>query len=811
MSTLWQDLRYAARMAMKNPGFTTIAVITLALGIGINSAIFSVVNALLVRPLPFEDLDRIVALWERVPSQGVERNETAAANYFDWSAQQTSCSHTGVYRGWSANLTGDGNPENMVGYRVSASLFDVLGVRPLHGRVFTTEEEQPGKENVVILNYGLWQRRFGGDPAIVGKTISINGVTSTVVGIMPPEFNYPRGGQLLAPLALTQSEAQNRGSHYLLAVARLKPGVSPAQAQAELDTIMARLEREHPNTNTGRGIGVFPLLDDTVRFYSQALLTLMCAVGFVLLIACANVANLMLARAAGRDKEMAIRTALGASRWHIMRGLFTESLLLALIGGVLGVLLAFWASDLFKSAIPAEFFDFIPGWKNIGVDFRVLAFTLSLSVLTGLLFGLAPALQASKPDLTAALKDKSSSGFGSSGGSGKRRLRSALIIAEVTLSFVLLIGAGLMMKSFIRLIVADPGFNAENVLTMELSLPYEKYREAGQREAFYRQLLERVEALPGVESAGAVNHLPLGGSNTSTSFLVEGVPEPPPGQDFDGRWRVCSPHYFRALGMTLLEGRAFTDRDRAGAQPVVIVNETLARKYWPNESAIGKRIRFTGDPARNPWMQVVGVVRDVKHELSLEVTPEYYLPHSQDAWGELVLAARTRGEPTALASAIRGEVLKLDNDQPVSRIRTMEQVSAESVMLQRHSVVALGIFASLALLLAAIGLYGVMSYTVTQRTNEIGIRVALGANPRDVMKLVVRQGMALVLVGVAVGVIASLGLARLIDTLLVDVRPTDPLTFSISGLLLVVVALLACWIPARRAARVDPMVALRQE
>jgi predicted permease len=808
MSNLWQDLRYAARMAMKNPGFTSIAVITLALGIGINSAIFSVVNALLVRPLPFDDLDRIVALWERVPSQGVERNETAAANYFDWSAQQTSFSRTGVYRGWSANLTGDDNPENMVGYLVSASLFDVLGVRPLHGRAFTAEEEQPGKENVVILNYGLWQRRFGGDPGIVGKTISLNGVARTVVGVMPPEFNYPRGGQLLAPLALTPDQARNRGSHYMLAVARLKPGVSPAQAQAELDTIMARLEREHPNTNTGRGIGVFPLLEDTVRFYSQALLTLMCAVGFVLLIACANVANLMLARAAGRDKEMAIRTALGASRWRIVRGLFTESLLLALIGGVFGVLLAFWASDLFKSAIPAAFFDFIPGWKHIGVDMHVLTFTLSLSMLTGLLFGLAPALQASKPDLNAALKDKSSIG---SGRSGKRRLRSALVIAEVALSLVLLVGAGLMMKSFIRLIGADPGFNAENVLTMELALPYAKYREADQREAFYRQLLERVEALPGVESAGAVNHLPLGGSNTSTSFLVEGVPEPPPGQDFDGRWRVCSPHYFRALGMTLREGRAFTDQDRAGAQPVVIVNETLARKYWPNESAIGKRIRFTGDTARNPWMQVVGVVRDVKHELNLEVTPEYYLPHAQDAWGEMVLVARARGEPAALASAIRGEVLQLDEDQPVSRIRAMEQVSAESVMLQRHSVVALSVFASLALVLAAIGLYGVMSYTVTQRTNEIGIRVALGANPRDVMKLVIVQGMALVLFGVASGSIASLGLARLIEPLLFEVDPTDPLIFSASAALLATAALLACWIPARRATKVDPMVALRQE
>jgi putative ABC transport system permease protein len=808
MQTLLQDMRYSARMLTKNPGFTSIAIITLALGIGVNSAIFSVVNALLVRPLPFENLDRIVALWERVPSRGVERNENAAANYFDWSKQQTSFERTGMYRGWSANLTGDDNPENLVGHQITASLFDVLGVKPQYGRAFTAEEEQPDKKNVVILKYGFWQRRFAGDLGIIGKTISINDVPRTVVGIMPPDFNFPPGGQLLAPLALTPNEARNRMSHYLLAVARLKTGIPLEQAQAELDTIMARLERQYPNYNTGRGLGVFPLLDDTVRYYRNALLTLMSAVGFVLLIACANVANLMLARAAGRDKEIAIRTALGASRWRIVRGLFSESLLLALIGGGAGVLLAFWASDLIKSVIPAEFFDFVPGWRQIGVDLRVLSFTFALSLFTGVIFGLAPALQASRPDLNVSLKDKSSIGLG---GSRKRRLRSALVITEVALSFVLLIGAGLMMKSFIRLIGTDPGFNPANVLTMELTLPYAKYGEASQRENFYRQLLERIESLPGVESAGAVNHLPLGGSNTSSSFLVEGFPEPPPGQDVDGRLRVCSPHYFQALGMTLLEGRAFTDQDRTGSQPVVIVNKTLAQRYWPNGSAIGKRIRFTGDQARNPWMQIVGVVRDVKHELNLEVVPEYYLPHAQDAWGEMILASRTRGEPDALAAAIRAEVSKLDKDQPVSRIRTMEQVSADSTMLQRHSVSALGVFAALALLLAAIGLYGVMSYTVTQRTNEIGIRIALGANPRDVLKLVIAQGMALVSIGMAVGLIASLGLTRLIETLLFKVKPTDIFTFSVSAALLAIVALLACWIPARRAAKVDPMVALRQE
>ena len=807
MQTLLQDLRYGARMLLKKPGFTLIAVITLALGIGVNSAIFSVVNALLVRPLPFDNLDRIVALWEKVPSRGVERNETAAANYLDWSAQQTSFEHTGLYSWWSANLTGVENPENIQGYLITASLFDVVGVRPLHGRAFTAEEEQPGKDDVVILNHGLWRRRFGGDPGVIGKTISINGAPRTVVGVMPPEYNFPRGGELLAPLALTQRQAQNRVAHYLLAVARLKPGVSIAQAQAELDTIMTRLERQYPNTNTGRGLGVFPLLRDTVRDYRPALLTLMGLVGFVLLIACANVANLLLARAAVRDREMAIRAALGASRWRVARQLFTESILLALIGGALGVLLALWAGDLIRSAIPAEYMNFIPGWKLIGVDLRVLAFTFALSTLTGLLFGLAPALQASKPDLNVALKE----GGKSSGGFAKRRLRSALVIAEVALSFMLLIGAGLMMKSFIRLIGADPGFSADGALTMELSLPRAKYGEAGRRATFYQQLLEQVESLPGVESAGVVNHLPLGGSNTSSSFLVEGVPEPPPGQDFDVRYRVCSPHYFRALGMTLREGRAFTDQDKAGGQPVVIVNETLARKYWPNESAVGKRIRFTGDPARNPWMQVVGVVRDVKHELNLAVTPECYLPHAQDAWDDMVLVARTRADSAAMTSAIRSVVSKLDKDQPVSRIRTVERIRSESVMIQRHLVIAMGVFALLALSLAAIGLYGVMSYAVSQRTNEIGLRMALGAMPRDVLKLVVGHGIALVFIGMAIGLIASLALSRLIEKLLFGVSPTDSLTFGATALLLTIVALLACWIPARRATKVDPMVALRYE
>lgn len=806
METLIKDIRYGARSLLKRPALAIIAIVTLAVGIGANSAIFSTVNALLLKPLPFPDPDRIVALWDKVPSRGVERNEVAVANYLDWRAQNKTFEQLGIYRWWSTNLTGSDSPERVQGFQVTPNFLDIVGVKPMMGRGFSAEEDQPGKDAVALLTYSLWQRRFGADPNIVNKTIATNGVARTVIGVMPPDFNYPKGAEIYAPLAITPELGRSRGNHSYLGIGRLKPGVSLQGAQADLNTIASQLEKQYPETNTGRGVVIYPILEDTVRMYSTALWVMMAAVGFVLLIGCANVANLMLARATGRQREIALRAALGASRFRIIRQLLTESVLLSLLGGALGIVVAYWGVDAIRSANPGEAARFAPGWNHLGINLPVLAFTLLLSVLSGVLFGLAPAWQFSKPDLNSALKEG-----GRQGTSGSHRLRGLLVVSEVALSLMLLISAGLLIRSFLQLVKTDPGFNSDNLLTMNLVLPVAKYKDEPQRAAFYSDLVRRVMELSGVESAAAVNHLPLGGSNSSTSFLVEGLPEPPPGQEFSGRYRVCTPNYFETMGIPVLRGRGFTDQDKAGAPPVIIVNETLARKYWPNTDPIGKRMRYTGPLEQNPWMQVVGVVKDVKHEMNLPITEDFYVPHAQDAWQSMVLVAKTKVEPAAMAAPIRQQVWALDKDQPVFDVHTMREVRAISLALYSFSSIMLSIFAGVALLLAAIGIYGVMSYAVTQRTQEIGIRMALGARVVDVLKLVVRNGMSLALIGVAVGLAGAYGLTRLLASLLVGVAPTDLVTFSTVTFGLLLIALLACYIPARRATKVDPMIALRYE
>ncbi|HKP82789.1 MAG TPA: ABC transporter permease [Pyrinomonadaceae bacterium] len=806
MESLLGDIRYALRNLLRRPGFTLIAVVTLAVGIGANTAIFSAIHALLLKPLPFPELDRVVAIWDKFPSRGVMHNEVTVANYLDWKSQTQSFEQLALYRWWNANLTGIDPPERIQGFLVTANYLDALGMKPIMGRNFFPEENQPGKDAVAIITHSLWQRRFGGDPNILNKTITINSVVRTIVGVMPEHFNFPKGGEVYAPLPMSPELMKSRGSHGFYVVGRLKPGASIAGSQAEIDNIMARLEQQFPETNKGWGSTVFPIVADTVRLYDTALWVMMAAVGFVLLIACANVANLMLARATGRQREIALRTALGASRWRIVRQLLTESVIVALIGGALGMLIGFWGIDALRAANPADAARFAPGWYQLGINFPVLMFTLGLSVFSGIVFGLAPALQVSKPNLNDSLKEGSRQTSGSS-----HRLRSSLVVLEVALSLMLLVGAGLLGRSFLSLLKTDPGFNPDNVITMNLVLPIAKYKEESQRAAFFQDLVQRVKANPGVESAALVSHLPLGGSNASESYLVEGVPEPAPGQEYGGRYRVATPDYFRTMGISLVHGRSFTDQDKAGTTPVVVVNETLARKHWPGEDAIGKRIRFYGPLDRAPWMEIVGVIRDVKHELNIPIEPEYYLPLAQDTWTGMVLVARTSVEPSSLAPALRQQVWAIDKDQPVFDVKTMQEVRSSSVALYSFSSVMLGIFAVVALLLASVGIYGVMAFAVTQRTQEIGIRMALGARTADVLKLVVKHGMKLALLGMLIGLAGSWAITRFLEKMLVGVEPTDVLTFSAVSLFLLLAAFVACYLPARRATKVDPLVALRYE
>jgi len=806
MDAFLNDIRYAFRNLIKRPAFTLIAVLTLGIGIGANTAIFSSIYALLLKPLAFPELDRVVAIWDKNPSRGVVHNEVAMANYLDWQAQTQSFEQLALYSWFNASITGLNQPERVQGFAVTANFLDVTGVKPIMGRNFTAEENQPGKDVVVIISYSLWQRHFGADPNILAKTITINNFPCQVVGVMPPHFNFPKAGDVYAPLELSPEVVSNRQTHQYYVIGRLKPGASIESAQAEIDNVTARLEKQYPETNTGLGATVYPLVDDMVRAYDKPIWITMGFVGFVLLIACANIANLMLARASGRQKEIALRAALGASRWRIMRQLLTESVIVALIGGAFGVLLGYWGIDALRWSNPGDAAKFAAGWHQLGINVPALLFTLGLSVFSGLVFGLAPALQVSKPNLNDSLKEGARQVSASS-----HRLRSALVVFEIALSLVLLVGAGLSVRSFLSLVKTSPGFNPDSVMTMRLMLPRAKYQQQPQRAAFYNDLLQRVKATPGVESAAFVNYLPLGGQNSSDSYLVEGEAEPQPGRENEGRYRVATPDYFQTMRIPIVAGRGFSEQDKAGAPPVVIVNETLARKHWPGQPAVGKRIRFYGDQARTPWMEIVGVVQDVTHELNLPVTPEYYLPHAQNSWSGMVLVARTNVDPTSLAAALRQQVWSMDKDLPVYDVKSMNEVWSMAASMYTFSSVTLGFFAAVALLLASLGIYGVMAFAVSQRTQEIGIRIALGASAPDVLKLVVKHGMKLALAGIAIGLVGAWGLTRFMKHILVGVTATDLLTFAVVPACLFVAALVACYLPARRATKVDPLVALRYE
>jgi putative ABC transport system permease protein len=807
---LWQDARYAVRMLRKNPAFALVAVVALALGIGANTSIFSVVNTVLLRPLPYKEADRLVVVWEDRTKQGYPRDTPAAGNFTAWREQNRVFEGMAAVANVSINLTGAGEPERLEGRRVSAELFPLLGVEPQLGRAFTPEEDQPGSNTVVLLSHGLWQRRFGGDPSIVGRQLTLGGYAFTVVGVMPAHFQFPaREDELWIPIAFTPQEAANRSRHFLQVVARLKDGVTLEQAQAEMSAIAARMEQQYPDTNTHLGATVVPLHEQLVGDIRPALLVLLGAVGFVLLVACANVANLLLARAAARQKEIALRVALGASRLRLVRQFLTESVMLSLVGGGVGLLLSLWGVTVLKAFIPES----IAQAREIAVDARVLGFTLLVSLLTGFVFGLAPAAQASRFNLNETLKE---GGRDSSTGRRGNRLRSLLVVAEVAISLVLLVGAGLLINSFLRLRGVDPGFRADNLLTMAVQLPQSKYPDGARRSAFYDEVLRRVESLPGVQSATVTNWIPLVRQGDSMGVSVEGTPDPAPGQGNRPAIvvRVVSPRYFETLGIQLLQGRPFDARtDRADTPNVVVISEAAARKFWPNQSPLGKRLTVGSPSNPEDWMEVVGVARDVRQfGLDAEPKPQMYLSYAQaDFFAPRHLVVRTEGEPLNLAGTVRQTVWGIDRDQPVAQVRPMEDVLSDSIARQRFSMLLLGIFAGVALILAAVGIYGVMSYTVAQRTHEIGIRLALGAQKRDVLRLAVGQGLRLVLVGVAIGLVAAVALTRLMSSLLFGVSATDPLTLAAISALLVAVAALASYVPARRATKVDPMIALRYQ
>ena len=809
MGALLQDIRYGARMLWKSPGFTLVAIFTLAFGIGANTAIFSVVNAVMLRPLPFKNPETLVRIKGELKKQGVDQEPFSYPDLMDLKAQSQTLERVAAYNQTTAALTGGSEPERLRGVNVSAELFPLLGVEPAKGRAFAPEDDQPGSSPVVLLSHALWQRRFGADPRVVGQEIMLNGRSTTVLGVMPPDFNFPvQAAQrdYWQPLAPSVGErATVRSVHYLNLVGRLKQGFTQAQAEGELKTIASRLEGQYPNTNTGFGMYLTSMHEDIIRDVKPALLVLLGAVGLVLLIACANVANLLLARAAGRAKEIAIRTALGASRLRVVRQLLTESVLLSLMGGLLGLLIAVWGVDLLIAASPAD----IPRLREMGLDARVLSFTLFVSIVTGLIFGLAPALQASKLDVNESLKD---GGRGSTGGLHRNRVRSVLVVSEVALSLVLLISAGLLLKSFMRLQKVDPGFNPENVLTASISLAPAKYKEETQQAAFFKDVVDRLETSPGVVAAGGVYPMPLSGSNRLISFGIAGHPPAAPGEAPEANYRITTPDYFKAMGIALLKGRVFTDRDDRKAPPVVIINETFASRYLAGEDPLGQRIIV--DEENNPGgSEIVGIVGDVHHEsLDEEGGAEFYFAFPQAPERSLSLVVRTQAsDPASIASTIRNAVQEVDKDQPISNVQTMDQLLAGSMARRRFNMLLLGIFAVVALVLAAVGIFGVMNYSVTQRTHEIGIRMALGALPADVLKMVVAQGMTLALVGVALGLGAAFLITRVMSNLLFGVSATDPVTFAGVSLLLTVIALLACYIPARRATRVEPVIALRYE
>ena len=814
MDTLLKDVLHGIRSLLKRPGFSAIVVVTLAVGIGANTAVFSVVNATLFRQLPFREPQQLVTLWERNPERGYEQNPPAAGNYVDWRDQNHVFTQMAAYapsRHFNVSI-GD-QPERYAGATVSASLFEVLGVGPLKGRVFNSDDETPGKNQVVLISYNFWQKKLPGVSDPQGKSIILDGKPYTIVGVMPEGFQFPGGSgtvlriftpvaaDLWTPLTLDAHETEQRSSHYLNVIARLKPGATAVQATAEMDTIQQRIQQLYPTSYVGSNVKLVPLDEQVIGTVRKPVLILWGAVGFVLLISCANVANLMLVHATSRKREIAVRTALGATRSRLVRLLLTESLLLSLAGGTAGVLLAMWFVRAFATFVPQTF----PRNDEIRVDTVVLLFTFLTSLITGLAFGLAPALQSIKVDLTHALK---AGGRTVAEGGRSIRVRNLLVTAQLSLTLMLLIGAALMVQSFMRLGNVSPGFNPDHLLTMEVSLPIDNYPRA-RRPLAFQQLIQRTQTLPGVVSVAAAKHLPLSGDNMNFAFDIEKRPfrqGESPGADC----RMVTSDYFRTLGIPLIKGRFFTESDVADAPPVLLINEAMARTFFANEDPMGQRLRL----GLNDYSgQIVGVVGDVKHVgLDAPTNHEVYISFAQAPFStDMTLIARTSGDPMTVVGAVRNEIKVLDPQVAVGKVTTMETITKESIGDARFRTMLLSIFGVVALVLAAVGVYGVISYSVTQRTHEIGIRMALGAQIADVRKLVITSGMKLALIGTIVGLGGAYALTRLLTNLLFGLAATDPPTFVIVSFVLLFVALTACYLPARRAAKVDPLVALRYE
>jgi putative ABC transport system permease protein len=803
MDSFWQDTRYALRKLRKNPGFTTVAVLTLTLGIGANTAIFSVVNGVLLRPLPYKNSRQLVRIWATNPKMGGPRMAVSWPNFRDWKESNHVFEKMTLLRRWGFTWTDGKEAIKLTAILVPPGFFtSFLGVQPALGRDFEAGEDEPGRDQVAILSHALWRGRFAGDPSALGKTIRLDKKSYTIIGVMGPDFRWQHDPSIWTPLSLTSfSYLDQRGARNFEALARLQLGISVEQAQVEMDILVAQLQQEYRNANSGWTVRVVGMQEDLIGGYRTGLL-LLGAVGLVLLIACVNVANLLLAQAGERQREMAIRVAVGATRIRLGQQLLTESLLLSCVGGFFGVVLAHWGIQAFLALSPGD----IPRLGEVRLSGEILVFTLCVSAATGFLFGLVPVLTVGRLDLQTALKEGTRN---LTAGRGRGRLRGALVIVEMALAIILLTGAGLLVNSFVRLVNVHPGFNTENLLIFSIGLPTDKYASRQERNYAFQTMIQNIESIEGVAAVEMVNTLPLSGFNASASFIpVAGGPGIAK-DTIHVDTRVISPGYFSAIGIPFLEGRSFVEGDTRSSTPVIIVNEALARHFWPGQSAVGEKA--ARGPAGKPW-EIVGVVRNIKHKgLDSLDRFEVYRAFGQNPSSRMTFVVRTTDEPEKLAAAVRGQVRSFDRDLPIEYQATMEELLWKSVARPRFNMSLLGVFASLAVLLSAVGLYGVISYSVSQRTHEIGVRMALGAQPRDIFKLVVGQGMLLTLIGVSVGLAASFALTRLLKSLLFGVAPTDAVTFVGVAVLLTGVALLACYIPARRATKVDPMVALRTE